>query len=179
MYLSDKTIKKLVKSIGLIEPYDKKYLNPCSYDLTLGDLFLKERGQGCRLRTIKPENPTAVEYEEMDRSVEQITIKPNEFVLATTRETISLPTNLAAQIHGKSSLGRLGLSIQNAGHIDPGFSGKVTLELHNESKSVICLDNTVRICQIIFIPTDKPVEKPYHGKYVGQNDVTAARKEKD
>jgi len=43
---------------------------------------------------------------------------PNQFVLATTMEYFELPNNLTAFVEGRSSLGRLGLFIQNAGWVD-------------------------------------------------------------
>ena len=40
---------------------------------------------------------------------------PGQFVLATTIEYISLPNDLTAFVEGRSSMGRMGLFIQNAG----------------------------------------------------------------
>ena len=55
----------------------------------------------------------------------------NSFVLARTREVVDLPDDLTAFVEGRSSIGRLGLFIQNAGWVDPGFRGSITLELYN------------------------------------------------
>lgn len=56
-----------------------------------------------------------------------IEIQPGEFMLATTMEYIRIPNDCAAFVHGRSSIGRLGLTVQNAGFIDPGFHGEITL----------------------------------------------------
>lgn len=48
-------------------------------------------------------------------------------------ETIILRDNLTAFAEDRSSLGRMGLFIQNAGWVDPGFRGEITLELFNET----------------------------------------------
>jgi len=40
---------------------------------------------------------------------------------------------MAAYVEGRSSIGRLGLQVQNAGFIDVGFHGQITLELENQS----------------------------------------------
>lgn len=40
---------------------------------------------------------------------EPFILHPNEFVLASTFETVSLPDDVSARLEGKSSLGRLGL----------------------------------------------------------------------
>lgn len=56
---------------------------------------------------------------------------PGQFVLATTMEYFELPDHITAFVEGRSSLGRMGLFIQNAGWVDPGFKGEITLELFN------------------------------------------------
>jgi dCTP deaminase len=55
-----------------------------------------------------------------------ITIPPHSFLLATTMEVVRLPDNLTAFVEGRSSIGRIGLFIQNAGWVDPGFEGQIT-----------------------------------------------------
>jgi len=45
-------------------------------------------------------------------------VQPKEFVLATTLEFVALPPDLTAFVEGRSSLGRLGLFIENAGWVD-------------------------------------------------------------
>jgi len=40
---------------------------------------------------------------------------------------------MAAYVEGRSSIGRLGLQLQNAGFIYAGFHGQITLELENQS----------------------------------------------
>jgi len=51
-------------------------------------------------------------------------LEPNKFVLASTQEKVSVPNHLAAFVAGRSSVGRLGLQIQNAGFVDAGFQGR-------------------------------------------------------
>lgn len=48
-------------------------------------------------------------------SADTYLILPGQFVLATTMEYFELPNNLTAFVVGRSSLGRMGLFIQNAG----------------------------------------------------------------
>ena len=80
----------------------------------------------------------------MDSKTEYKTIKtdtyillPGQFVLATTMEYFELPDDLTAFVEGRSSLGRMGLFIQNAGWVDPGFKGEITLELFNANRCAI------------------------------------------
>ena len=90
-------------------------------------------------------------------------------------EYIKLPADLTAFIEGRSSIGRMGLFVQNAGWVDPGFEGEITLELFNANQRVpIRLQAGRRICQIVFARTDQPSEAPYAGKYLGQRGPTAS-----
>lgn len=56
---------------------------------------------------------------------EKYPLLPRQFVLATTMEYISLPNNLTAFVEGRSSLGRLGLFIQNVGWGIRGFQERL------------------------------------------------------
>ena len=67
-------------------------------------------------------------------------------------------------MEGRSSIGRLGLQVQNAGFIDAGFHGQITLELENQSGFPIVLKKGVRICQIVFVQMSQSAEKLYSGK---------------
>lgn len=100
--------------------------------------------------------------------------------LASTKETITLGPGYAAQIGGKSSLGRLGLTVhQTAGFIDPGFHGQITLELVNLGSRPIVLTEGMRIAQLTIWTLDQPAERPYGhaalgSHYQGQHGPTAA-----
>ncbi len=79
-------------------------------------------------------------------------LEPNQFVLARTLEKIYLPFTLAAQVQGRSTFARAGLSIHaTAPHIHPGFRGPITLELHNIGKWKLDLKpGKTLISQVIF-----------------------------
>ena len=85
-----------------------------------------------------------------------------------------------ARLEGKSSLGRLGLLIHStAGYVDPGWKGKLTLELSNVAKLPIALYFGMKIGQISFFEMSSPVDRPYGSaglgsKYQGQSEPTAS-----
>ncbi|MFW5749751.1 MAG: dCTP deaminase, partial [Halanaerobium sp.] len=113
MILSDKTIKKMIANKELvIDPVDEMQIQPASVDMRLGDDFLKVDENSLPLMTLNDE----VNYEEVRGS--EIIIPPHSFLLATTKEYIKLPDNLTAFVEGRSSIGRMGLFIQNAGWVD-------------------------------------------------------------
>ena len=83
--------------------------------------------------------------------------------------------NTFSVVEGRSSLGRLGLFIQNAGWVDPGFHGEITLELFNANRCAIKLQAGRRIGQLVFARMDRAARNPYCGKYQGQRGATGSR----
>jgi len=73
----------------------------------------------------------------------------------------------------------MGLFIQNAGWVDPGFEGKITLELYNANNFPIELEAGRRICQLVFGTMDATALSPYRGKYQGQTKSVGSRVFKD
>ena len=106
---------------------------------------------------------------------DQYLLLPGQFVLASTMEYFSLPDNITAFVEGRSSLGRMGLFIQNAGWVDPGFEGEITLELFNANRCAIQLQAGRRVGQLVFAKMDTAADRPYSGKYQGQKGATGSR----
>lgn len=170
MILSDVTLKEYIESGKLVvDPLDEMQIQPGSIDLRLGNHYLKIAEHRSAILDLvnKPE------YDEIIQ--EEVVIPPHSFLLATTREYVKLPDDLTAFVEGRSSIGRLGLFIQNSGWVDPGFEGEITIELFNANILPIKLISGVRICQLVFAQLDKKAAKPYRGKYQGQRKATGSR----
>ena len=90
-------------------------------------------------------------------------------------EYIKVPNGYTAFVEGRSSIGRMGLFIQNAGWVDSGFKGNITLELYNANSLPIKLTSGQRICQLVVCQMDQPAEKPYAGKYQGQRNSVGSK----
>ena len=162
MILSDESIKSLIKEKLIVDPLVDEHIQPASIDLTLGTHFLEV--DSTQSATIKLDEE--IKY----RSIESqsITIPARSFLLATTEEYVKIPNGLSAFVEGRSSIGRMGLFIQNAGWVDSGFEGKITLELFNANALPIELNAGRRICQLVFCKMDSDAKRPYQGKYQGQ-----------
>jgi dCTP deaminase len=168
--VSDRTLRKLLgQGTIVVEPLEDKQVQPASIDLRLGRHFLKIDENRMEAIGLNRE----MEYIEFKQ--EEIVIPPQSFLLAATREYIRLPDNITAFVEGRSSIGRIGLFIQNAGWVDPGFSGTITLELYNANRLPIRLTSGRRICQIVFAFMDGPAGNPYKGKYQNQRDAVGSR----
>ena len=170
MILSDKTIQKLLDDGSLsIAPLEAAQIQPASVDIRLGNTF-----------SIVEDTPGGVIS--LSREIAYKTIRaetylllPGQFVLATTMEYFKLPDNMTAFVEGRSSVGRLGLFVQNAGWVDPGFEGEITLELYNANRCAIELQSGRRVGQLVFAQLDEHAQNPYRGKYQGQTGATGSR----
>ena len=94
-----------------------------------------------------------------------IILHPNQFILGSTLEYISLPNDVMGYVLGKSSLGRTGLVIATATHVAPGYIGTITLELSNLGTVPLSLYPTMPIAQLVFHRLCSPVKKGYAGAY--------------
>ena len=170
MILSDAGIQsRLDKKELKITPLDKACIQPASVDLRLGKQFVIIRHWGGDVLDFNSEP----EYQTV--STDTFLVPSHSFVLATTVESMSLPDDLTAFVEGRSSVGRMGLFIQNAGWVDPGFEGQLTLELYNANSLPIRLRAGRRICQIVFCKMDQKTKNPYKGKYQGQKGAVGTR----
>lgn len=170
MILSDKTIRALLASGQLgIEPIEDIQIQPASVDIRLGNSFsVIETELGAPIHM-----DSTISYRKI--TSDNYLLLPGQFVLATTMEYIKLSDNMTAFVEGRSSIGRLGLFIQNAGWVDPGFEGEITLELFNASSCAIQLQAGRRVGQLVFAQLDRDAENPYKGKYQGQRGATGSQ----
>lgn len=170
MILSDKTITRMRSDGTLsISPLEREQIQPASVDIRLGDTFSIVEDSPAGIITLDSE----IKYKTIN--ADTYLLLPGQFVLATTMETISLPENLTAFVEGRSSLGRMGLFIQNAGWVDPGFQGEITLELFNANRCAIELKAGRRVGQLVLAEMDEAALNPYNGKYQGQKGATGSR----
>lgn len=170
MILSDKTLKKMINSGELVvTPLSQHSIQPASIDCRIGSHYLVVEHNQMDSLTLDSE----IHYREIEG--DSIIIPPHSFLLATTEEYVELPNNLTAFVEGRSSIGRIGLFIQNAGWVDPGFKGQITLELYNANSLPIKLQAGRRVCQLVFCKMDQAAETPYNGKYQGQTKTVGSR----
>ena len=170
MILSDRTIRDMIFEKTLkITPLSEEQIQPASVDIRLGNTFSIVDDTPSGIITLDSE----IKYKTI--TADKYLILPGQFVLATTMEFFELPDDLTAFVEGRSSLGRMGLFIQNAGWVDPGFKGEITLELFNANRCAIELTAGRRVGQLVFAKMDCAAQDPYNGKYQGQTGATGSR----
>ncbi|NHJ00926.1 MAG: dCTP deaminase [Candidatus Heimdallarchaeota archaeon] len=153
MILSNKDILSAMEAQEIvISPFDSSAIGPCSVDLHLGSSFLVFR-HGTLFRPNQPES-ILKNTEMVQTEGEPFLLSPNQFVLASTKEKISISRNLAATLEGKSSIARLGIVVHAAGLVNPGTGLKspttLTLEISQQANSTVELEPGMPIIQIIF-----------------------------
>lgn len=162
-----------------VSPVDlEEQLQPNSIDIRLGEEFSLFASQET---VIDPKQDLEEYYDYIDRtSTDSIILNSGEFILGTTVEKFTIPDYLYAQLHGRSSIGRLGIEVHStAGLIDSGYAeGEITLEIKNNNKRAIKLYPGMRIAQVVFHRLESSCSNPYSekgNKYQGQEGVVHSR----
>ena len=183
MILSDRDIKEQLKSGRLvIENLPEERIRAGWIDLSLGNEF----------KIFKTTKHSFIDVKEPIDNTETVTLDhgetfmlhPGEFVLGHVKENVSIPDDLAAYVDGQSSLGRIGMVVHiTAGFVDPGFSGRLTLEMTNVGKLPVLIHPGMKICKLVFFKLSSPAEVPYYkrkdAKYHGQKSVEATKIHQD
>lgn len=107
-------------------------------------------------------------------------LMPLEFLLGSTYEKVQVPPHIVCRVEGKSSHGRVGLTIhQTAGLVDSGFDGRITLEFFNCSQTPIMLRPNEYIAQLSFMYNNTAADPVYNGRYQGQMNTQPAKEAKE
>lgn len=164
MILSDKQILAAVDAGDIvIEPFDVKNLGSNSYDVCLGDTLAVYTRVNLDARK---ENP--ISYVKIPDA--GIWLNPGELYLGATVEYVG-SRKYVPWLDGKSSTGRLGLSIHvTAGRGDVGFTNYWTMEMFVVGKP-LRVYASMPIGQFTFfesgdvlVPYDKKPGAAYHGR---------------
>ncbi len=184
MVLSDVDLKAALDSgeIGISPAPDLNVqLGACSLDLRLGHEFRVFE----RARTAFIDPRGEIDWDSFTRleSVadgEPFIMHPQELVLASTIESLTLPNDVLGRLEGRSSLGRLGIIVHGTAPLFfPGFSGCAVMELGNIGPMPVALYPGMRICAFTFERLSSPTSKPYRGKYAGQSGPIGSRLQRD
>ena len=172
-------------SKGIVKSALESNIQPHSLDVRLSHHPLQAQ-EGCwngyqPIINLDPIDPNAAASTEAipwrcdERGKEYIIMPPGCAWLGSTHERVHVPHDMVMTMVGCSTLGRNFLQVHmTAGHIDAGFSGRITLELLNAGNRPLILRPLMRIGQLLFMPAPT-AEHPYDGRYQHQHAPTAAR----
>jgi dCTP deaminase len=171
MYLNHDEILELCRA-GYMENWDESCINAASMDVRLGNEILCENDSNRILDYSKRDKPS---MSPVTLNYGGFALRPGEFILAHTIEKCNFPDDIAALFRIKSSMGRIGLEHMDAGWVDPGFHGSLTLEFKMMlNHHWIQLRPGDRIGQLIFFRGNKvSSDKSYRtvGNYNGAISV--------
>ena len=183
MILNDRQIRELCeREPPMIAPFVPRQegkpsygLGSFGYDIRLGCKFLVPLG-GINA-VLDPLNFPKAHFREVIEH-KHFDLAPHSQVLAESVEWFNIPEDVLALCWGKSTYARCGLLV-NLTPAEPGWKGKLTLELANLSPLPIRLYVGQGIAQIVFFRGDRPErvysEKEAGGVYQNQKGVWLPR----
>lgn len=155
-------------------------LQPCSYDITLGENYYRARNFDgvlnpwdsksvveywgeCNKAEVADEE-AAVKYH-VTPGTKYILLNPGDHILAHTNEYIGGVNNITTMMKARSSMGRCNVTIcRDAGWGDVGYISRWTMEITNNNKCPVVLPVGKRVGQIVFMWTGS-VSNSYSGSY--------------
>ena len=177
--LSDRWIKKMAKTKGMIKPFVSKQvrrgkisfgLSSYGYDARVSNEFKIFTNVNSGI--VDPKNFKKESF--VTKIGKECIIPPNSFALARTVEYFKIPENVLVICLGKSTYARCGI-IVNVTPLEPEWEGHVTLEFSNTSNLPAKIYAGEGVAQMIFHQSDEQCEVSYKdrdGKYQGQTGVT-------
>jgi dCTP deaminase len=144
-WLSDRDIRYQLKSEQLVIKPLLEPIQPASVDLRLSDEIIFPKGG----HIIDP--VLGLGTTDKARKFDVYNLSPGECVLGSTLEWVEVPPHLMGFLVGKSTLARFWLQVEAAGLVDPGWKGRLTLEIKNLGNDVLVLRPGMPICQIYFL----------------------------
>lgn len=170
MILSGREILRHIGKEIIIDPFDKKRINPNSYNLSLfNELLIYEND----VLDMKCQNSTSKIIIPEDGLI----LEPNKLYLGRTNEFTST-NKYVPMLEGRSSTGRLGLFIHvTAGFGDVGFAGYWTLEIF--CVQPVKIYPNVEICQIYYHDINGEYDLYHNGKYQNNTGIQPSLMYKD
>ena len=151
MKLPDYLIKKYIKEgkIKIKPSFDEAQLRPVGLRLHLGEeIFVYEENQIADLSI-----NSFPKHKVIDISHIPFPLKPGQFILAHTTEKIWTDKTILAQLDGRSTVARLGLTIHNTAQIADGTQtaqDSILLEICNHSNLTVLLHAGDPIASVSF-----------------------------
>lgn len=135
------------------------------FQITKGGAFIEadgEKGLGKRKGVTTKE---VARYKIQDTKQKTIALKPGQYYLAQTLESVNTPLDLMPVVYPRTSLFRAGVLMLNS-KTDPGYKGQLTFGMVNLSFFPVKLQMGARICNVVFFKIDGETVA-YRGQHQG------------
>jgi dCTP deaminase len=115
----------------------------------------------------------AILFEDLEDSGHSIELSPNDKILACSDVKYKMPPGYFGLIQTKGTLARLFVSCTcNDGQVEPGYHGRITLEISNQSNYNVILPVGSEVAQIFLFKCSGDADSLYAGKYQGAIEPT-------
>lgn len=151
MILGPKTLLNLVKTKKLVEGLSERELtNPegAGFDLRLGEVY-KISGDAFLGETERKTADIKLMKEYKEGEKRTIKIKPGDYFLVTTIESVNTPLDLTINFKPRTTTFRSGLFLRT-GNVAPGYKGKLTFGLKNEGPITVTIEMGARFVHAQF-----------------------------
>lgn len=154
MVISHDEVVKIVQNLG---ERDLKNPEGASVDLRLGSVhkivggkaFIEADGAAGQGRRSGFDTEEICTFSQGSDTQETITIKPGDYYLVKTIETVDIPLDVLADFRTRSSLFRAGLNLLTTVGA-PGYKGELIFGIKNSGPLPVTLQMGARICQAVF-----------------------------
>lgn len=155
----------VIRSTDQQFPFDEKVqVGPCTVDLRLAPtVWVPKRFRAIDLSTRRPWGAT-ISNAFRQRSIGEngYLLRPGAFLLGRTLEAFHVPADLVGRLIGRSSLGRLGISVVSpSDFINPGWRGHMPLMIINHSPFYVRIYATLSVVQLCFVRLSSTPTRPY------------------
>ena len=155
--LVDRQIQKAIEAGWLsIDPFDPEALEPATYDLSVGDIAV--------VTTI----PRPVDLREQPL----LTIEPFASALVHTDEILSFSPKIAGRLGPRSNLLRHGIFVSTGPQIDPGFRGRLFVNLLNVTDHPFLISHKSKFLTVEFHALAVEPSKSYTGYYQDKTELS-------
>lgn len=162
--LSGRQITKIVEAgVLTIKPFYLDQVQPASYDLRLGKKILASPISQEKLGKVVDLSAKQPSYE----------IQSGQMVGIISLERLEFPLDLCGRFGIRSSFARLGINAFGGLQLDPGFRGKLIMNLLNVGPEPVTITLNKPIFSVEFERLEEPADAPYSGPYQEQDDFPA------
>jgi dCTP deaminase len=162
--LSGRQIRELAESGKLvIEPLDETLVQPATYDLRLGPKILASPLSADKLGVVI----------ELTKDKPSYDIQSGQMVGVLSLEKLCLPLNMCGRFGIRSAIARKGINAFGGLQLDPGFRGRLTMNLLNVGPEPVTLTLNEPIFSVEFARLEEDAETGYSGSYQDQDDFPA------
>lgn len=135
------------------------------FQITKGGAFIEADGEAGLGRRKGVQTKEMAAFKPGEKTQKTVSIKPGQYYLAQTFETVNTPHDLMPVVYPRTSLFRAGILMLNS-KTDPGYKGKLTFGMVNLSPFPVKLQMGARICNMVFFKIDGETVA-YRGQHQG------------